>query len=76
MDPFFFRFSVEVLLAELFPFFDFVFDLQAVVTLCAQLLIQLYASQFETLHALLSWSVAMLVILSTIKFLFFFLFFF
>ena len=46
------RFSLYI-----FPIFDLGIWRQMVDTLCAQLLIQFYTDQFETLHALLSWSV-------------------
>ena len=46
------------LLTELFPFFRL---RQTVGTLCAQLPIQFYTGQFESLQEFLSWSVAMYV---------------
>ena len=42
---------------ELFPFFDLGISLHMVGALCAQLLIQFYTDQFETLKDFLSWSV-------------------
>ena len=64
-------FYLKVVLAELFLFLDWDIWRQTVGTLCAQLIRQLYTNQFEILHAVLSWSVDMHVILalSTITFL-------